>query len=133
MKKLILIVSLLILSACTTLKNIDNANLNQKQQEAAAQEITNIILSYYSSATYPKIGLINDTEIAKILEQNLKKAGYAVDKPNNKNLKIIYKLQILNENSVFLNLEIENKKISKIYQLRPHGLFSITPLTIGSK
>ncbi len=123
------------LNACATvnLKNNDTANLNQKQQEAISQEIINIILQSYGVKDNQNIGLVTDTEISQRVDKLLRKSGYAVDKPNSKNLTIIYTLNRIDENTLFLNLTVQHTRLSKVYQIKPNSLMSMSPLTIGSK
>ncbi len=127
---LILIFSL---SACATTqyKNIDNAGLNIKQQDAMILEITNILKQNYPMATYRNIGLSADAEMSKQLIKNLKLNGYVIDEPSKDNLKFKYYITKLDESRIILSLYMGDMKASKIYMLKAGSLISNSSLTMG--
>ncbi len=121
------------LNACANLQNIDQSNLNQLQQIAIQQEMTGILTQNFNVKSYPNIGLNVNTPLAKNFEDSLKKMGYAVDKPNSKNITLRYTLNRLDDKTLFFNLNIGQNKLSRLYYIRPDGLIAISPLSFGNQ
>jgi len=124
----------LLCSSCATtgIKNIDNSNLNDKQSEVIAQEITLLIKQNYAANKYSAIALDSSSKNGQIIESKLRLAGYAIDKVNkNTNALPILTYHIKQDtNKIFIHIHFDNKMLNKAYILTANNLISTTPLTI---
>ena len=119
-----------LLCACAAagIQNIDTSNnLNEKQSQAIAQEITLIIQQNYN--TNKTIVFDSKGKNGQLIEQKLRLASYAIDKPNN-HLPILHYQIKQDNNKIFININYDNKILNKAYLLTNNSLVATTPLTI---
>ena len=121
------------LYACSTIqyKNIDNAGLNSKQQEAMIIEITNILKQNYPLISYKNIGLNADSEMSKALIKTLKLNGYIIDEPSKDNIKFKYYITKLDDSRIILSLYMNDIKASRIYILKTNTILAVSSITVG--